>query len=143
MKEYRINRQEEWNYCLCSVIQGIFDYYDIYLFQNEIANKLTSSEHGFLVNDDNINNLFYDNGFKYSHFWWNQTPFNEPDSLLETEANIFFGWNHHVLLMNEFRDQEIFYLDPKDCNQKSLSYGGILTNMRESKDGFFGLVDKL
>ncbi|MBW2998510.1 hypothetical protein KY321_03135 [Candidatus Woesearchaeota archaeon] len=143
MKEYNIICQEEWNYCLCSVIQGIFNSYNLNLSQGEIANSLTPREKGFLVHDDGINRFFQDNGFSYTHYWWNQTPFNEPDSLLETKDDVILGWNNHALLMNAFKNQEVIYLDPKDTIQKSLSYCDLMKNMYGSKDGFFGLVKRL
>ena len=47
MKNYNLIPQEKDNYCVCSVLQAIFDFYGKRLNQKDISERLTSSEKRF------------------------------------------------------------------------------------------------
>ena len=54
MKNYKLIPQEKDNSCVCSVLQAIFDFHGKNLNQKDISKKLTPSEKGFKINDDQI-----------------------------------------------------------------------------------------
>jgi len=104
MKNYKIIPQEKDNYCVCSVLQAIFDFHGISISQEAISGKLTSCEKDFKVNDDQIRNLLNDMGFDFTFYWKTETPLNEPcmfldDMLLDPGL---VGINHHIYLLYDF-----------------------------------------
>jgi hypothetical protein len=135
--------QERNNYCLCSVLSDIFLDYDIRMSQKDIARNLTPSEKGFKGDDNKIRNFLREKGFDYNFYWWNQTPFNEPDSLLIeiSENNGFVAFGDHAVRVLEFDDPKVVVLDPASCNESptDLDYNFLISRLRES-DGGFGLL---
>lgn len=141
---YHLIPPERDNYCVCSVIQGIFKSHGINLSQEEIAGRLTPSEHGFLVDDEKMKELMLEMGFSYSYFPHNATPFNEPDMLLGdmNENQGFLGINPHAYLLGGFNDPELTLIDPLDCSRNKRDIYGVLREMQQ-KGGGFGLIKKL
>jgi hypothetical protein len=140
MKDYKIKIQEKDNFCLCSVLQAIFRKYEIYFSQEEIAKNLTPLGNGFLPGDDKIKE-FLRNKFNYEFYLHDETPFNEPDMLLK-EMNQYHGIvgiNHHVYLLEEFKDPILQMIDPKAIKiiEKNIL---LVRREMEEKDGFFGLL---
>ena len=115
--------------------------YGIKISQEEIASNLTPSEKGFFVDNDKVRNFFSKNGFEYKSYWINETPFNEPDFLLQviSENNGFFGIKDHTYKILKFKDPTIFSLDPKDGTLKKFE----LCKLRRKTEVIFGLVKKL
>ena len=145
MKNYNLIPQEENNFCGCSVIQAILNKYDIKVSQKEIAQELYPSSQGFYFNDSKFKEFISKKGFNYEFYWYNETPFNEPDFLLSEnlEKDILFGWKNHIRLVISFKDPNIEFIDPKNGEKQTKDLKEILKEMRENNDGFFGLIKKL
>ena len=82
MKYYNLIPQENDKYCLCSIIQAILGIYGIKISQIDIGDELTSSDKGFLAHDIRIKDFLMSKGFEYKFYWYNATPYNEPDEFL-------------------------------------------------------------
>ena len=74
--------QEKDNYCVCSVVQAVLKGKGIDLSQKEIADQLTLGREGFLVQDERMKTFLSAKGLKYEFYWRDETPFNEPYSVL-------------------------------------------------------------
>ncbi len=137
-------KQEKNNYCLCSILEHVFFYGDIFISQEEIAKNLTPAEKGFRADDDKIKNFLREKGFNYEFYWWNQTPFNEPDTLLKEiyENKGFIGIGNHAYLILEFEDPIITIIDPATEHIRDLNYYSLMQKLRK-EDGFFGLIKKI
>lgn len=138
--------QEKSNYCLCSVLSDIFLDYNIELTQDEIAKNLTPATNGFRADDNKIKEFLRDKGFNYNFYWWNQTPLNEPDSLLFEIADNqgFIGIKNHVYRILEFEDPSISILDPANVDEspRGFNYSCLMSRLR-NVDGGFGLIKKI
>lgn len=145
MKEFQVTPQEKHDFCVCSVLQAVLRRYDINFSQNEIANNLTPGKNGgYMVDDASIGNFLFSNGFKYEHYFWNETPFHEPDSLLQEmnkhEGSVSIG--KHWYLLKSFKDPDLEIIDPVNGKLIRKSIYEVLKEMHE-KDGGFGLIKKL
>lgn len=137
--------QEKQTYCLCSVIQAILKKENIEVSQDEIAKGLKSTEKGFFPDGEIITNYLRKKGLEYNFYWYNQTPFNEPDTLLKemSEEKGFIGFNDHTYLIFRFTDPKIFFIDPKDGECYKTDLKNLRGLMKKFGDGFFGVVKKL
>ena len=135
--------QENNNYCLCSILSDIFLDYNIKISQDEIAKNLTPTPKGFRADDNKIKEFLKDKGFNYEFYWWNQTPFHEPDSLLKeiSENQGFIGIEDHLYRVLEFEDPMIVVLDPANVNEapRDFDYSYLMHKLREVNGGF-GLI---
>lgn len=146
MKQYNLKPQEDNNLCVCSCFQAVFNNYGISLSQRQIAFKLTPAEKGFLIHDDRVKQFLSSQGFSYEFYRYNETPFNEPDFLLEDnkeKKHIIIGVNSHSYLLVYFKDPVIHILDPEDACVKQDNLSGLLRKMHEKDSGGFGLISKL
>lgn len=136
--------QEKENYCVCSVLQGVFRKYHLFVNQEDIAKNLTPSEKGFYVDDKRFKDFLNKNGFEYEYYFHNQTPFNEPDTLLleMNKENGFLGHHNHVYLLDEYIDPIVNLIDPSNSYSVSNELSDLMVKMMEGK-GFFGLIKKL
>lgn len=141
MKNYNLIPQEKNNFCICSVLQAIFEKYKINLSQKEIAGNLTPAENGFYVDEDKIKKFLIRNKFEYFYYPYNATPFNEPDMLLKeiNENNGFIGINSHIYLLTEFKDPLLNLINPLDNKHLIKNIYSTIKEMRK-KYGFFGLL---
>jgi hypothetical protein len=133
--------QERDNYCLCSILSDIFLNYNIIISQKNIADNLTPTPKGFRADDNAIKYFLKKNSFDYNFYWWNQTPFNEPDSLLNEISNNegFIGIEDHTYRVLEFEDPMIMILDPVSESPKEFNYYSVMDKFRKI-DGGFGLM---
>lgn len=144
MKDFDIKIQEKYDFCVCSVLQAILKNYNIEFSQEQISKNLYPGTHGgYLVDDASIKDFLHSNGFSYTHYFWNQTPFHEPDSLLKemNENEGFVGINKHVYVLKYFNDPDLEIIDPKDGKIIKKTLQDLLKEMRE-KDGGFGLLQR-
>lgn len=145
MKEFNLTLQEEYDFCVCSVLQAILRRHNLQFSQKEIAKNLTPGKNGgYQVNDDKIKNFLLSNGFKYEYYFWNETPFHEPDSLLE-EMNKNDGMvslNKHNYILKYFKDPDLELINPDNGENIKQNLYTLLKEMHE-KDGGFGLIKKL
>ncbi len=141
MKSYNLIPQERNNYCICSVLQAIFNNNKINLSQKEIADNLTPSDKGFLPHDDTIKNFLRSRGFEYFFYWYNETPFNEPDELLRdmNKYEGIIGIKSHIYLLKNFNDPILEIINPEN---NKVFRKDIYETLKEMKklEGFFGLV---
>jgi len=140
MKSFELVVQEKWNFCLCCVLQAIFKKYGLTISQEEIAENLTPKTKGFAHDDLKIKEFMARNKFSYSCFWAHETPFNEPDGLLEEmcEDEGIIGINTHVYLLKDFQHPRLKIIDPKNGREFEKEYSELLKEM--GYDGFFGLI---
>jgi hypothetical protein len=133
--------QKKNNYCLCSILSDIFLDYNIKISQDEIAKNLTPTPKGFNADDNKIKNFMREKGFEYNFYWWNQTPFNEPDSLLVeiAENQGFVGIEEHAYRVLEFEDPMITIIDPVGESPREINYYSVMDSLRKV-DGGFGLI---
>ncbi|MCP6727634.1 MAG: hypothetical protein KJI69_06510 [Patescibacteria group bacterium] len=141
MSSIELEIQKEWNFCFCSALQTIFKKHDIKISQEDIANNLTPSTNGFLVDDFKIREFMKRNGFSYDFYWNNETPFNEPDILLNemNEHNGILGIKNHVYLLKYFKDPKIEMINPESGKVIQTDIYQTLREM-ENTYGFFGLI---
>lgn len=144
MKNYSLISQEKRNYCLCSVVQAILDKDKKKFSQELIASQLNKDESGFYFNDSKFENFLFNQGYNFNLYSYNETPFNEPSDLLisSRKEHVLIAWDRHVVLMEEFRDPLLKYIDPSDGLIKEKDLGALLFNMALDKSGFFGIVSK-
>lgn len=133
--------QEKDNYCLCAILSDIFLDYNITTPQKEIAKNLTPTQKGFRADDNKIKDLLRKNGFDYNFYWWNQTPFHEPDSLLNEISNNqgFICIEDHAYRVLEFEDSMIILIDPVSESSTEVNYYSTMDKLRKF-DGGFGLL---
>jgi len=143
MKSYNLIPQEKDDYCVCSVLQAIFDFHGIEINQRDISNKLTSSEKGLKINDDRIKVFLTEMGFDYISYWRNETPLNEPWLVLDDmkKDHGLVGINHHMYLFSDFNYPKLNLIDPLDGKIKLKDYDSMIQEMY-STEGFFGLIKK-
>ena len=143
MKQYNLIPQENNRYCVCSTLQAILGRHGTRMSQSEIAGNLTPSSPGFLVGDDRIKNFLRLRGFNYLHYLHNQTPFNEPDSVLadmhdqDGIVGIITRVNH-VYLLQSFNGFKVELIDPKDATIVEREYYELVRQV-----GFYGLLQRL
>jgi hypothetical protein len=145
MKNFDITPQEKYDFCVCSVLQSILRNNNINFSQEDISKNLTPGKNGgYVVDDGSIGNFLSSKGFKYEHYFWNETPLHEPDSLLEemNKNQGFVGINKHVYLLKSFKDPDLEIIDPVNGEVIRRSIYDVLKEMHE-KDGGFGLIRKL
>jgi len=137
--------QEKINYCVCSVLQAIFKTNNINVSQDEIAKNLEPTENGFFTDGKIITDYLKQKGFDYIFHHHNQTPYNEPDTLLkEMEiGKAIIGVNDHVYFFIDFEDPFVYVIDPKDNSENKIELSNLRRDMAKHKSGFFGLVKKL
>jgi len=142
MKEYSIIPQEKNNFCVCSVLQSIFNKYNISMSQKEISKNLTPSKKGFEIDDKKIRDFLNNKGFYYNAYWKNETPFNEPEIVLEEMIKYdgFIGIGNHVYLVNEFNDPEIIVTDPADVSKIEKDLYSVRREMEKANSGYFCLL---
>jgi ABC-type bacteriocin/lantibiotic exporter with double-glycine peptidase domain len=141
MKEYNLKPQEKNNYCVCSVLQTIFEYHGLTMTQEQIASELTPSENGFYTDDLMIREFMEKNRFKYDFFSHNMAPFNEPDMLLR-EMNLnhgIIGINSHCFLLVNFKDPNLKFMNPENGETLTRDLHSLLSDMKKSS-GWFGLI---
>ena len=82
-------------------------------------------------------------GFQYSYFWHNQTPFHEPDMLLEdmSRHHGIVGIKHHVYLLQRFQDPYLALIDPKTLQSSRRDLSEVLNEMHHF-GGYFGLIKR-
>jgi len=145
MRDYHLIPPEKEMYCVCSVIQAIFDRLDVNISQEEIAERLTPSAHGFLVDDKRMRNLIEGHDFSYEFFWRNQVPLNDPELVLweMEEHSGFIGIGNHLFFVRGYNYPSLEVLNPENCETEIIVYREMDRKMRESKKGCFGLIKKL
>ncbi len=145
MKTYNLMPQEKEDFCVCSCLQAIFDKYNIKISQEKIAKNLTPAEKGFKIHDRAFENFVNAKGFCFEFYWYNETPFNEPDFLLEeiNENEGFIGINSHTYLLESFNYPNIKLIDPENRSIKEYTMKKMYKDMQKDNEGFFGLVKKL
>lgn len=145
MKEYKVIPQEKDTFCICSVLQAILYKDNIYVSQEDIAQKLNPSEKGFYVDDEKITIFLKRFEYEYNYYARNKTPFNEPSLILKEiyENEGFVGVNNHIYLLAEFNDPELILIDPLDASKKEKDYYKLIEEMVNLGDGLFGLIKKL
>jgi len=148
MKKYNLSPPENNVWCVPSCLQAVLRYGGQEMSQKKIYNKLTKMENGFvLINDNKIEKFFEKRGFMYNSYFYNETPFNEPDGLLEKmseEKNHgILGINNHVYLLIEFSDPDLMLLEPKKRVMIKRDLIDLNTWMHENSIGVFGLVKKV
>ena len=143
MKDYNLVPQENINYCLCSVLQAILNFHNISISQRNIVDRLTPSKKGFYADDDKIKEFLLSNGFEYYFYYYNQTPFNEPDIVLRDMNNNhgIIGINSHAYILKYFKDPELELINPKDRSLIKINYYKLISEMKNS-GGFFGLIKR-
>jgi ABC-type bacteriocin/lantibiotic exporter with double-glycine peptidase domain len=154
MKTVELTVQERGDFCFCSVLQAIFRKYGIDISQEEIAGNLTPGDKmGYRVDDDKIKAFMKKLGFEYAFFYFDETPFNEPDTLLEEmqEQNGIVGIgvisprdkqrHGHVYFLKAFQNPRVMLIDPKNGQEIEKNYYQMLREM--GHDGFFGLVKRI
>jgi ABC-type bacteriocin/lantibiotic exporter with double-glycine peptidase domain len=144
MKNYNLIPQEKDNYCVCSVLQAVFDFHGKRLNQKDISKKLTSSEKGFKINDDQIKIFLTEMGFDYIFYWRNETPLNEPWLVLDDmkKDHGLVGINQHIYLFYDFNYPKLNLIDPLDGEIKLKDYNKMIKEMYKT-EGFFGLIRKI
>ena len=143
MNNYNLIPQEKDNCCVCSVLQAIFDFHGKKLNQKDISKKLTPSEKGFKINDDQIKIFLNEMGFDYIYYWRNETPLNEPCLVLDNmiKDHGLVGINHHMYLFYDFNYPKLSLIDPSDGKIKLKDYDKMIKEMYKT-EVFFGLIKK-
>ena len=139
MKQIKI--QEKDNFCLCSVLQSIFNEHNIFFSQKEISKKLTKSKKGFLADDKRIIHFLSSQGFYYFFYKHNEVPFNELDFLLEDmrDNHGIIGIKNHAYLLNNFHYPFLEIIDPQNNSVFSYKISSIKQEI-ENKGGLFGVL---
>ncbi|MBU2616195.1 MAG: hypothetical protein KKC19_03770 [Nanoarchaeota archaeon] len=142
---YHLIPQESGDYCVCSVLQAVLNYHGDAISQEEIAREVTPGcKGGFLINDNLIKDFMSKRGYYYKYFSHNETPFNEPDFLLD-QMSAYHGLvatNSHVRLLQDFIDPKLILIDPADGSFVRADLGDVRRVMA-SLGGGFGLIKKL
>jgi hypothetical protein len=148
--EYNLSRQEKPNYCIPAVLQAILRRYDEESTQQDIAAEIELKESGAGF-DEHLEFFFAKRNLQYSYYNYNETPLNEPESLLQEALmqglDVLVGYDAgnklHVQLMEDFRGVILTLLDPSDAECHHENFFKMLNRMSEKKSGGFGLVGKL
>ena len=145
--KYNLTPQEKSNFCVCSALQAILRSHGLEYTQDQIASRLNSSEDGSLIVDSMMEKFMSENSFRYNHFYYNTTPFNEPDTLLremDSHHGIIgiemIGIGLHVFLLDEFKDPKLKVIDPKNGDVLNMDIYKLLRGMKDTNTGVFGLI---
>ena len=144
MKRYDIIPPEEKNFCVVSCLQAILGLEGIKINQEDISKKLTPAKDGFKVHDKRIKNFLFEFGFDYTFYWKDETPFNEPESVLEDmrKDHGLVGIDNHSYVFYDFKYPELKLIDPNNAQIKTKDYCQMIKEMCNTK-GFFSLIKKL
>jgi ABC-type bacteriocin/lantibiotic exporter with double-glycine peptidase domain len=145
MKQYRITSPKKDNYCVPSCLQAVFRKYDLEISQENIADILIKKKKGFIPEGEKLENFLKQRGLNYKFYWYNETPFNEPDALIQEGLlhNMIIGINDHCFILSGFEKDKISLLDPNNSLINEKDYYEITRNMFHSELGFFGLIKKV
>ena len=101
-------------------------------------------EKGFIVHDQKVKEFLDWQGLNYEFYWHNETPFNEPDTLLNENfhKDIILLMDSHCYLLVDFKDPTLQMLDPLDDLLKKSGINEVLSEMNKN-DGGFGLISKI
>lgn len=146
--KYKLFKQEQAHWCFPACLQSILLNYNIFLPQYQIAEKVIFNR-GIGADINKVKKFLKELNFKFEFYYHNETPWNEPESLLSENNNkiIAIPFNYvikHVFLVEDFKDPIVFLLDPEnplETKQKNLSK--ILKQMHEFHSGGFGIISKL
>ena len=147
MKNYNLIIPEEKDFCICSCLQAILNFEGKNIGQKDISKRLTLANGcGFKVNDEKIKKFFFDMGFNYVFYWENETPFNEPELVLEDmkreRGHGLVGIKDHSFLFYDFKYPELKLIDPNDKEIKIKNYAQLIKEMYDAK-GFFALIKRI
>ena len=94
------------------------------------------------IDDKKIISFLNNKGFSYTPYWKNETPFNEPENVLEEiiKYDGFIGIKDHVYLVNDFDDPKITITDPADVSKIEKNLYSVRKEMEESGNGYFCLL---
>ena len=144
MKRSLLASQERDDYCVCSVLQAILKGYGIDISQDEIASNLTpgENENGFLVYDERMRDFVEGKGLSYEFCWYNQTPLNDPDSVLldMRDHSGFVGIGSHLYLFQNYRRSQVELRNPKDNEIVVYDINDMVREMSSLERGSFGLI---
>lgn len=138
MKNFNLIPQEKDSYCVCSVLQAIFDFHEGRLNQEDISERLTCCGKGFKINDDCMKIFLNEMGYDYFFYWRNETPLNEPWLVLDDmkKDHGLVGIDHHIYLFFDFNYPDVNLIDPSDGKIKSMDYYEMVKKMCET-EGFW------
>ncbi|MFH1801518.1 MAG: hypothetical protein ABH804_01655 [archaeon] len=145
MRQYNLTPPQRKNYCVPSCLQAILRKHNAEVSQDKIANVLIKKENGFIPEGKMLEEFLKQKELLYNFYWYNKTPFNEPDSLLEFNPNkdILIGLDEHCFLCLDYQENRIILLNPNDISMKEINHHDILKRMHEAKSGFFGLMSRI
>ena len=144
MKKYNLIPQEKENFCVCAVLQAIFDVDGLRVNQEDISGRLTVCEKGFKMNDDRVKTFLNEMGYDFWFYWRNETPLNEPWLVLDDmkQDHGLVGIDCHMYLFSDFDYPGVNLIDPSDGKIISKEYDEMVREMCET-EGFFGLIKKI
>lgn len=148
MKNYDLSLQRKRDWCVPACLQAILRYEGVEITQERIIKQLNELENGLvLANDEKIKSFMRRNGFNYRFYFCDETPFNEPDFLLNemSKANNhgIVGVNTHAFLLIDFKDPLLKLLDPGNGKIVTRDICDLDLEMREKSNGGYGLVEKI
>jgi ABC-type bacteriocin/lantibiotic exporter with double-glycine peptidase domain len=145
--KYQLKGQEENDWCYPACLQAILRRHKIQLSQEEIARELGINGNG--AREETVRLFLQKKGFQFEFYRHNETPFNEPDSLLEDSLkqgkDVLLGLSHirgtHFCLLESFEYPTLQIRDPSNLELKQISLFDLITLMMgERFVGGFGLI---
>ena len=138
---YNLIPQKRENYCVCACFQAMMRRREIKLTQEQIAAELTPTETGFSMSDQRAINLFQARELELKTYTYKTTPFHEPDLLIANSRDAVIGIRDHALLVIDFNDPLILFLDPKDAREANYNIHSLIKEMDETKKGEFAVLN--
>ena len=148
---YNLSQQEEGNWCLPACLQAVLRRHEIYEEQEDIARDLGVDEDGAKIK--RIEEFLKQRGFSFEDYNYNQTPFNEPNFLLN-EARIR-GDDvlvdipvqkrdvKHSLLLQDIQGNELIMLDPDGVVKRTRNLYELHREMFQRKMGGFSVIKRV
>ena len=60
--------------------------------------------------------------------------------ILKEKGNMFFTWDKHVRLIENFEDPLVKFIDPLDGKKDTKDLRKVMNIMSKYKDGLFGII---
>lgn len=146
---YKLAKQQTAYYCFPACLQAVLREHGKEISQEEIARELNCTEEGASLKA--VAEFLEKRKLKFEYHNYNETPFNEPDFLLqeafEKGKHVLIAYpnskGYHIFLVEHFSDPLVHTRDPKNAELYVVTLEQLMQKMHERKSGGFGLIGKL
>ncbi len=153
MISYNLSNQENEYWCFPACLQAVLRRHQIEETQGNIADIVQINPNDSQLNEqlNKISTYLRQRGFDLTFYNYNETPLNEPDSLLSESIRkgldvlvaVPVTRAKHILLLKDFRDPELTLLDPEGPVERKRNIYDLIREMQQEQTGGFCVINRL